>query len=87
MNLKWIADSHATWAYYEQYVDRLPVNPPGAHFAEGDIQMDSIDILNWQDKDGLEFRPRLSDNVRWVNRITLCEDDPEQDGDYGYDCD
>lgn len=88
-NLRWVTDSHETWAYYEQYVDRLPVNPPGAHLAEGDIEMAQIDIRNWYDRDELEFRPRLRDNVQWVNRITLArdEDAPELDGDYGYDCD
>lgn len=87
-NLRWIEDTHETLEYLEIYRDKLPVNPPGSHLAEGDISMAKVDILNWRDDDDeFVFEPRLRDNVGWVSRITLYGDDPELDGDYCYDCD
>jgi hypothetical protein len=87
-NPKWIRDSHETLDYFERFVDKLPVNPPGL-IAEGDVVLDSVDILNWQGEDGLEFRPRLRDNVRRVStrptKIRLTEEAPEIDEEI--DCD
>ncbi len=89
--MRWVADTHATldWA---EVRDGLPVNPPGAFLAEGDVQMDNLEILNWTADEGwFEFRPRLRDNVQQVPRtrvrMALADEAPELDDDYELDCD
>lgn len=87
-NLKWIADSHAVWDWHER-LDKLPVNPPGAYFAEGDVAMAKVDILNWNTVDGeFVFEPRLRDNVQRAERTGLSAalDDDAPELDLEYDC-
>lgn len=69
------------WEYH------LPVNPPGAYLAEGDIVMDRVDVRNWATDDGFEYRPRLRDRVQWVNRLRLATDIDAPEIDEEYDCD
>ena len=88
-NLKWITDTHETlnWA---EVRDKIPVNPPGAFLAEGDVMINDIDVLNWMNDNGeFEFRPRLRDRVQEVSRTRIrsirFDEAPEIDEEY--DCD
>lgn len=82
MNLRWIRESHETLDYFERFVERLPVNPPGFR-AEGDVVLDQIEIGNWYENDELVFEPRLRDNVGEVNRFKLTAELDEE----LFDCD
>lgn len=73
---------HDYWEYH------LPVNPPGAYRAEGDVMMTESDIRNWEGEGGPEFQPRLRDNVQNVQRGPVAaNDDDAPELDVEYDCD
>lgn len=70
------------WEYH------LPVNPPGAYLAEGDVMMTELELANWDDEGGYVFRPRLRDAVQKVERgPRAATDDEAPEIDAEWDCD
>lgn len=90
MNLEHIASTHRLIADYEK-LDKLPVNPPGSYFAEGDVMMSEIEIANWDTDGAYYFEPRLRDFVQEVTRDSrpprAAGDDEAPELDLEYDCD
>jgi hypothetical protein len=73
--------------YWEHH---LPVNPPGAHFREDfDVMMTEVELTNWDNEGGWEFRPRPRADVQMVSRLRgfrRVEEDEATELDVEYDC-
>ena len=88
-NIRWLTEVYEA-QHWAEVRDKVPVNPPGAFLAEGDVMINDIDVLNWMNDNGeYEFRPRLRDKVQEVSRVRIrsirFDEAPEIDEEY--DCD
>jgi len=88
-NIRWLTEVYES-QHWAEVRDKIPVNPPGAFLAEGDVMIHDIDLLNWMNDNGdYEFHPRLRDRVQEVSRTRIraitIDEAPEIDEEY--DCD
>lgn len=66
----------------------MRVNPPGAYLNEGDVMMTEVELANWEDEGGPEYRPRLRDKVQLTQQgRTRMRAVPDEDDERLVDCD